>query len=325
MKHFLKLIVAVTTLSLAASASAQESAWPSKPVTLIVPFSPGGITDNTGRLLAKKLGEQLGQTVLVDNRPGAGGSLGVDVAARAAPDGYTIVMGTSGTHAANLALFKTVRYDPLTDFVPIHGLLESPLMLVVNASLPYKTVAELVAFGKANPGKLTFASAGPGTGTHLTAAQFESVVGIKMTHVPYKGSSPALADLIAGRTDLMFDYAAVVTPQIQAGKLRPLAVTSTQRLTLAPDVLTMAELGYPDASLSAWTAIFAPAKTPPAVVKRLSDAMAAALVDPELDAFVSKFGSVSMVGMRDAKLDAFLKNELVRWREVVKSSGAAVN
>lgn len=325
MKTFLKALVAASSALLlvtAVHAAGEADGWPSKPLTFVVPFPPGGITDNTSRLLALKLGEKLGQQVVVDNRPGAGGSIGVEYAVRQPADGYTLIYGTQGTHAANLALYKNVRYDPVKDFTPVHGMSESPLILVINPNKPFKTVPELVAYAKQNPGKLNFGSAGAGTATHLTAELFQTTAGIKMTHVPYKGSSPALTDLIAGNLDLAFDYAAVVLPFVQSGKLKALAVTGKSRLGSAPDLPTVAELGYPGAESSAWGAMFVSSKTPAPIVKRLADAMAEVIVNPEVLAATEKFGSVPMRGMRGEKLDAFVKSEMTRWREVVQNSGA---
>ena len=325
MKTFLKAIAlgggALFLLS-AVHAAGEVESWPSKPLTFVVPFPPGGITDNTSRLLAQKLGDKLGQQVVVENRPGAGGSIGVDYAVRQPADGYTLIYGTQGTQAANLALYKNVRYDPVKDFTAVHGMSESPLILVINPNKPFKTVLELVGYAKRNPGKLNFGSAGAGTATHLTAELFQSTAGIKMTHVPYKGSSPALTDLIAGNLDMAFDYAAVVLPFVQSGKLKALAVTGKSRLTSAPDLPTIGELGYPGAESSAWGAMFVSAKTPAPIVKRLADAMAEVIVNPELLAATEKFGSVPMRGMRGEKLDAFVKSEMTRWREVVQNSGA---
>jgi len=316
-------------LALAALASgglhAASDAWPSRPITFVVPFPAGGITDSTSRLIAKLLSAQLGQAVVVDNRPGAGGSIGVESAVRQPADGYTLIYGTQGTHAANLALYKNVRYDPVNDFVPVHALSEAPLMLVINPARPFKTVPELIAYAKANPGKLNFGSAGPGTGTHLTAELFQSAAGIKMTHVPYKGSAPALSDLMAGNLDLMFDYPAVVLPFVQAQKLKPLAVTSKARLSGSPDIPTVAELGLADAEASVWSAVFVAAKTPPAIVKRLADEIAKVIVHPEMLQSGEKFGTVPLTGLREAKLAAFVKSELTRWRAVVQQSGAKLD
>lgn len=320
-----KLVAVLAGAMALGSVHAAGDAWPMRPITFVVPFTPGGITDQTARQLAKLLSAQLSQPVVVDNRPGAGGSIGVDAGARAPADGYTMVYGTQGTHAANLALYKNVRYDPVTDFVPVHGMSETPLMLVINPSRPYKTVPELIAYAKANPGKLNFGSAGSGTGTHLTAELFQTAAGIKMTHVPYRGSSPALTDLMAGSLDLMFDYPAVVMSFVAANKLQALAVTSKKRLASAPDVPTVGELGFPSAESTAWGAVFMPAKTPPEIVKRMGDEIAKAIVAPEMLQSTERFGSVPQIGLRDEKLGAFVQSEMTRWRAVVQQSGAKLD
>lgn len=304
------------------AARATQEDWPSRPITFVVPFTPGGITDTTSRLLAKILGDKLGQPVLVDNRPGAGGSIGVEAASRQPPDGYTMIYGTQGTQAANLALYKNIRYDPIKDFVAVHAMSETPLILLVHPGRPFSTVPELIAYAKAHPGQLNFGSAGAGTGTHITAELFQVAAEVRMTHVPYKGSSPALTDLMAGNLDLMFDYFGVVRPLILAGKLRPLAVTGKARLAAAPDIPSMAELGLPKAESSAWSAVFLPAKTPAEITKRLGDAIAQAIVDPEMLAVTEKFGSVPLRDLRDARLGEFVKSEMLRWREIVHKSGA---
>ncbi|KQP14458.1 tripartite tricarboxylate transporter substrate binding protein [Pseudorhodoferax sp. Leaf265] len=322
----LAAVLAAAALTAGTAGAADDTAgWPNRPLTFVVPFPPGGITDSTSRLLAQKLGEKLGQQVVVDNRPGAGGSIGVDYGLRQPADGYTLVYGTQGTHAANLALYKNVRYDPVKDFAPVHGMSESPLILVVNPARPFNTVAELVTYAKANPGKINFGSAGQGTGTHLTAELFQSSAGIRMTHVPYKGSSPVLTDLIAGNLDMAFDYAAVVMPFVQSGKLKALAVTSNTRLASAPQLSTMAELGYPAAQSASWGAVFVAAKTPQAIVQRLSKAVGEAIVDPEVLAATEKNGGTPLRGMDSAKLGTFVKSEVVRWREVVERSGAKLD
>lgn len=326
MKPFLQValfaLVGVTALH---GVHAADAPWPTKSITLIVPFTAGGITDNTARTLGRLLSARLGQPVVIDNKPGAGGSVGVEYGARQAPDGYTMILGTQGTQAANLALYKSVRYDPIKDFLPVHGLAEFPLLMALNPTRPYKTVPELIAFAKANPAKINFASAGAGTGTHLTSELFQLATGIKFTHVPYKGSAPGLNDVLAGNVDGLFDYVTTLLPHIQAGKLRALAYTGTTRLTLLPDVPTMTELGLPDATASAWTAIFLPAKTPPEIAKRLADEIARALDEPEMLQITEKAGGTPMRGMREAKLAAFVQTETVKWRDIVKRSGATLD
>lgn len=323
------LQAALTSLALvlvgSAAAAGDSPAYPTKPVTFVVPFTPGGITDSTSRLVALKLGEKLGQQVIVDNRPGAGGSIGVEYAARQPADGYTLIYGTQGTQAANLALYKNVRYDPIKDFIPVHGIAESPLVLVINPNKSFKTIPELVAYAKLNPGTLNYGSAGAGTGTHLTAELFQLAAGIKMTHVPYKGSGPGLTDLIAGNLDLTFDYAAVVLPFVQSGKLKALAVTSKTRLASAPDLPTIGQAGYPTVESASWGVVYVPAKTPAPIVKTLADALSEVIVNPEMLAATEKFGSIPMRGMRGERLDAFVKSELTRWRTVVQESGAKLD
>jgi tripartite-type tricarboxylate transporter receptor subunit TctC len=324
MKFTSSAALALLASTLLAAGPVKADTWPSKPITWIVPFTPGGVTDNTSRTIGKKMGELLGQTIIVENRPGVGGSLGTEMAARAAPDGYTVLYATSGTMAANLALYKNLKYDPLKDFTPVHGMLLSPLVLVVNASRPYKSVAELVTYAKANPTALTYGSAGNGTGTHLTAELFSVETGSKMTHVPYKGSSPALQDLMGGRLDLMFDYISVVQPLIKAGKMRPLAVMSDKRIESLPDVQTIGEAGYPGAQSSSWSGMVVPTGTPPEVVKKLADAMHTALSDkPTVAPFVSQ-GSLPLLQVREGEFRNFIVAEQRKWAEVVRRSGAKI-
>jgi tripartite-type tricarboxylate transporter receptor subunit TctC len=315
-------LIAAAALAAAGTAHAQ-AAWPAKqPITWVVPFTPGGITDTTSRTVTKKMGELLGQTFVVENRPGAGGSLGTEQVARAPADGYTVLYATSGTMAANLALYKNLKYDPLKDFVPVHGMFLSPNVLVVDAAKPFKTVAELVQWGKANPAKLNYGSAGPGTGTHLSAELFADQAGIRMTHVPYKGSTPALQDLLGGRLDAMFDYPSIVLPHVKAGKLRALAVLADKRLDALPDVPTIAEAGFPGAVSSAWSGIVVPAGTPPEVVKKLAGAMSATLNDKEIAASFLANGSQPMSTLGEAAFRRFIAEEQKKWAEVVRKSGA---
>lgn len=306
-------------------ALAQAQAWPSKPITWVVPFTPGGITDTTSRAVARRMGEALGQSIVVENRPGVGGSLGTEQVARAAPDGYTVLYATSGTMAANLALYKNLKYEPLKDFIPVHGMFLSPLVLVTEAGKPYKSVAGLIEAAKKDPGGVNYGSAGPGTGTHLNGELFQTVTGTKMIHVPYKGTTPALQDLLGGRIDIMFDYATILMPHIRAGKLRALAVMSDRRLAALPEVPTIAEAGAAGAELSAWSSIVVPAGTPAEVVRKLSDAMEAALTDKAVVAPFVENGSLPLAGMDREKLRAFIAAEGKKWAEVVKASGASLN
>jgi tripartite-type tricarboxylate transporter receptor subunit TctC len=313
-------------LTLAASPlHAWAETYPAKPITWVVPFTPGGVTDTTSRAISKKMGEVLGQPFVVENRPGVGGSMATEQVALAPPDGYTVLYATSGTMAANLALYKTLKYQPLKDFIPVHGMFLSPTVLVVEASRPYKTVAELIAFARANPGALNYGSAGPGTGTHLTSEMVQARTGGKMTHVPYKGSTPALQDLLGGRLDLMYDYTATLLPHIRSGRLRALAVMGTKRLPALPEVPTIAEAGFPGLESSSWSGIVVPAGTPAPVVKKLSDAMHAALTDKAVVGPFEEIGSQPLVDHDETHFREFIAEEIKKWAEVVRISGATLN
>jgi tripartite-type tricarboxylate transporter receptor subunit TctC len=318
------LLIAVAAMALA-DLPARAQTYPTKPITWVVPFTPGGVTDTTSRAISKKMGEVLGQSFVVENRPGVGGSLATEQVAGAAPDGYTVLYATSGTMAANLALYKTLKYQPLRDFIPVHGMFMSPTVLVVEASRPYKTVAELITHAKANPGVLNYGSAGPGTGTHLTSEMVQTKTGTKMTHVPYKGSTPALHDLMGGRLDLMYDYTVTLLPHIKSGKLRALAVMGAKRLPALPDVPTIGEAGFPGLESSSWSGIVVPAGTPQPVVKKLSEAMHKALTDKAVVAPFEEIGSQPLVDHDEAKFKAFIADEMKKWAEVVRVSGATLN
>lgn len=298
--------------------------WPAKPITWVVPFPPGGITDTSARAIGKRLGELLGQQVLIDNRPGAGGSLGTEQVARAPADGYTWLYGTQGTMAANLALYKNLKYDPLKDFTHIHGMFVSPTILVVEAQKPWKSVADLVREAKAKPGQLNYGSAGAGTGTHLTAELFQTESGTKLTHVPYKGTAPALQDMLGGRLDAMFDYVTPLMPHVQSGKLRALAVMHTERLDAMPDLPTIGQAGYPNAISAAWSSIVVPVGTPADAVKRIGDAVATVLREKDVISPFTGAGSKPLVDVRDKALADFVSAEQIKWADVVRRSGATL-
>src|SRR4030095_5020494 len=265
--------------------------YPTKPIRLVVPFPPGGATDILARDVAQKLSDAWGQSFVVDNRPGAGGNIGSELVAKAAPDGYTLEMGTVGTHAINASLYAKMPYDHVKDFVPVILVAGVPNVLVVNPSVPVNSVAELIAYAKANPGKLNFASSGNGTSIHLSGELFKVMAGVQITHVPYKGSAPALQDLLGGQVQLMFDNLPPSLPQIKAGKLKALAVTSTTRAAALPDVPTMAESGLPGFEASSWFGVLAPAGTPPAIVAKLNAEIGKWLASPEAKEKLAKQGA----------------------------------
>jgi len=306
----LAVVAAVTT-----DGPVHAQSYPARPVTWVVPFAAGGITDHTSRLIAKHLSADLGQSVVVENRPGAGGSVGSEQVARATADGHTVLYGTQGTMAANPHLFKSLRYQPLRDFVPVHGMFASPNVIVANPSRPFQTLAAVVSYGKANPGKLSMASAGPGTATHLAGELMQVVTGIKMTHIPYKGSAPALTDLIGGRTDVMFDYAVSAGPHVLAGKLRGLAVTQPQRLALLPEVPTTVEAGVEGIETFSWSGLFVAAKTPPAIVARLTRGMEMAMASADAAKYAETHGSRILIGMTGQTFAAFVEKDSARWAD----------
>jgi len=322
--HALAVFAAAIVALVAPLASAQPGTYPAKPIRLVVPFPPAGTTDILARAVAQKLSETWGQQVVVDNHPGAGGNIGSDIVAKASPDGYTLLMGTVGTHAINPSLYAKMPYDHVKDFVPVILVAGVPNVLVVNPSLPVKSVQELIAYGKANPGKLNYASSGNGTSIHLSGELFKTMTGVEMTHVPYKGSSPALTDLMGGQVQLMFDNLPSSLSFIKAGKLRALAVTSAERSAALPDVPTLAESGLPGFEASSWFGVLAPAGTPKPIVDKINGAVVAWLATPEAKEKLSSQGAIAAGGPPDA----FAKHiavETAKWAKVVKASGAHVD
>jgi tripartite-type tricarboxylate transporter receptor subunit TctC len=311
---WLACICAIAPVSIV-KASAEE--FPSRPITWVVPFAPGGITDTTSRIVAEEMAKTLGQSVLIDNRGGAGGTVGTEQVARAKPDGYTMIYGTQGTMAANVTLRKELSYDPLKSFLPVHLVGESPNLFVAFEGAPYNSVPEFIAYAKANPGKVTFSSSGVGTATHLVAELFKTVTGIEMLHVPYKGSAPALNDLIAGRLDVMFDYPVSVGPHVEAGKLKVLATTAPERLRAFPNTPTMAELGLKEMTTQSWSSIMVPAGTPAPVVDRLAAAAHAALTSERVRAHFERVGTRPMMQQK-AEMIPFIEQEIKRWGDVIE-------
>jgi tripartite-type tricarboxylate transporter receptor subunit TctC len=304
--------------------AAFAQAYPTKPIRLVVPFPAGGTTDILAREVANRLTQSWGQAVVVDNRPGAGGNIGAELVAKSPPDGYTLLMGTVGTHAINASLYAKMPYDHVKDFTPVILVAGVPNVLVINPALPINSVQELIAYAKANPGKLNFASSGSGTSIHLSGELFKVMAGVEVTHVPYKGSSPALQDLVGGQVQLMFDNLPSALALIKGGKLKALAVTSTVRAAALPDVPTMAEAGLPGFEASSWFGVLAPAGTPPDIVTRLNGEIAKWLATPEAKDKLLSQGAIAAGGPPED----FVKHiaaETAKWQKVVKASGAKVD
>ncbi|MFA7669752.1 MAG: tripartite tricarboxylate transporter substrate binding protein [Burkholderiaceae bacterium] len=309
-------------LAVSSLAQAQTSSYPSQPVTLVVPFATGGTTSILARLLADKVSQGLGQTVVVENKPGAGGNIGMDHVARAKPDGYTLLMGPIGL-AINPALYTNMTFDPIKDLEPIGLYGGVPNLLVVHPSLPVKSVAELVAHAKANPNKLNYASNGNGTSSHLAAEMLKSEAGIEMTHIPYKGGGPAMQDLIGGQVDMLFDQMPAVLPQVEAKTVVALGVSSAERSNSAPDIPAIAE-SIPGFDLVVWFGWLAPKGTPDEVIQRINKEMNAALADPDFQARLASMGVTPMPSTPD-EFSKFMVSETERWGKVVRASGASIN
>lgn len=309
-------------LSSASLAAAQ--AWPSKPVRYIVPFAPGGTTDILARTIGDKLSVVLGQPVIIENKPGAGGGVGAEATAKAAPDGYTIMGGTISTHAINASLYSNLPYDPVKDFVPITLIARVPNMLVINPSIPAKDVKELIALMKARPGTFTFASSGNGTSQHLSGELFKSMAGVEMQHIPYKGSPPALQDVMGGQVSMTFDNITTAWPLAKGGKLRALAVTTAKRSPIAPDVPTLAEAGLAGYEIGSWQGVFAPAGTPSPIVRRLNTEIVKIINSPDVQEKLLGLGAEPVANTPE-EFAALVKAEVVKWGDVVRKSGAKVD
>jgi tripartite-type tricarboxylate transporter receptor subunit TctC len=316
--RWMAAIAAAVAMSLSGSALAED--YPNRAIKMVVPYPPGGPTDVQARVVALKLGELLGQPIVVENRGGVGGMLGSKVVATSAPDGYTLLMGASGPQALGPLMAKEPMYDTIKDFTPISLVSYSPLMLVVSPKLAANSVSDLIEIAKRKPGSLNYGSFGNGTMAHLAAELFDSMAGVKMTHIPYKGSAPAMVSLLGGEIDLMFDTVITALPHVKAGKVRALAVTKATRSEAMPDLPTVAEAGLPGFEAVSWIGIMGPAGMPPEIVERLSSTMVKALADPSVRQRLKQAGA-EPVGSDAAAFSAQMKGELARWEPVVKAAG----
>jgi len=314
--------LAAAALSLAMPAAQAEDAYPSRPVTIVVPFGPGGSADVYARILAEKLGRDTGKSFIVEDRPGAGAVIGTQYAAKAAPDGYTLLM-MSNTQTVNESLLKQKPYELMRDFVAVAPVNEAPLVLVVRSTLPAKTLPELVALAKSSPGKLNYASSGTGTPYHMAGELFKSMAGVDIVHVPYKSSGGARTDVLGGTVDMMFDSVSTMGDLISTGKVRALATTGKTRSSVLPDVPTMAELGLPDYTATLWLGILAPKGTPQPVVDMLNKGIAKVVEDPATRAVWAKSGIEPMV-MTPAAFTQFLNQDIAKWRKIVETAHITV-
>jgi tripartite-type tricarboxylate transporter receptor subunit TctC len=323
-RHLLGALISTAALGLAVAPVQAADKFPSKPITIIVPFSAGGTTDILARIVGVKLGEVTGQTVIIDNRPGAGGNIGSALVARAKPDGYTLLMGTVGTHAINQTLYPKLNFDPIKDFAPLTRVANLPNLLVVHPSVPVKNVQELISYAKANPGKLNFGSSGNGSSIHLSGELFKNMTGIDMQHVPYKGSAPAVTDLLGGQISMMFDNMPSAIQHVKSGKLRPLAVTTAKRSPALPNVPTIEEAGVKGYEATSWFGLLAPDGTPPAVVNKLNADLVKILAMPDVKKQMAEQGA-EPYSETPAAFAGFIKAETAKWAKVVKASGAVVD
>ena len=323
MTRKLQRIVVAALVALSATwASAQG--YPARPIRLVVPFPAGGPLDVVARAIGQKLTEAWGQPVVIDNRPGAGGNIGADLVAKSAPDGYTILEGALSTHAVNVSLYSRMPYDPVRDFAPITLVAVTPNVLVLNPSVPAGTVKELIAYAKANPGKLSFGSGSNGSAGHLAGELFKTEAGVDMVHVPYKGAAPAMQALLAGDTQLMFDNLANTMQQVHAGKLKALAVTTEHRSALVPELPTLSEAGLPGFDVSTWWGFMAPAGTPKEIIAKWNTEVTRILSTPEMKAFFAQQGAEPAPTSPEA-FAALIQREIAKYAKIVKASGAKVD
>ena len=318
------MLIAAAAALLVLAPPAYAADYPGRPVTLVVAFTPGGPSDVLARIVGKKMSELLGQPFVIENRPGAGGNIAADSVAHAKPDGYTLLMGNNSILATNEALYKHITYSPQKDFIPITLIGTQANILVVNNDVPAKSLKELIALAKAQPGKLNFASSGHGAAAHLAGELFKTEAQVDIVHVPYKGAAPALQDVIAGHDQMMFATAASVIGQINGGQVRALAVTTLKRTKVLPDLPTMDEAGLKGFDASTWHGLVAPAGTPPEVIAKLHDAAIKALQDLGVQASLARLG-VDIVGDTPQEFGAYIKAEIPKWTAIVKASGATLD
>lgn len=324
-RHFLHAIVGISALVVGAMAlAAPGDAYPDRLIKLVVPFPAGGPTDIVARPLAHDLSAQLKQTVVIENKGGAGGAIAADSVAKSPADGYTLLVGTVGTQAINAALYKKLPYDPAVDFTPLGVVAAAPVAIVVNAKSPYQTLADLVAAAKKKPASISFGSAGNGTPGHLTGEMFSTAAGIKFAHIPYRGSAPAVTDLLGQQIEVMFDPVQSVLPHIQSGKLRVLAISGAQRSPVLPQVPTVAESGYKQFEAEAWWAIYAPANLPAAIASQLSKNIAEIVASASFRERLTSLG-VTPVSIPPGPYTKFGRNELEKWGKAVHESGAQID
>ena len=321
---FGRAICATLAVLLSFPLLAAEQAYPSKPIRLVVPFPAGGSLDVVARAIGQKLTEAWGQPVVIDNRPGAGGNIGADLVAKSAPDGYTILEGALSTHAVNVSLYAKMPYDPIKDFAPITLVAVTPNVLVLNASYPVNSVPELLAYARANPGKLSFGSGSNGSAGHLAGELFKTEAGVDMVHIPYKGGAPALQALLAGDTQLMFDNLANSAAQLKAGKLKALAVTTAKRSSLMPELPTLSETGLPGFDIYTWWGFMAPAGTPKEIVAKWNAEVTRILNSPEMKAFFAQQGAEPAPDSPE-QFAALIRSEISKYAKIVKQSGAKVD
>ncbi len=325
-REILTAIVAGTVGSIVAGLStpALSQSYPSQPIRIVAPFPAGGLVDVLARAVGDELSKSLGQPVIVENKPGAGGNIGAELVAKAAPDGYTLLMTSPGIQSINQFLYKTMPFDPEKAFTPISLVADMPMLVLVHPKTNIKSLKELIAAAKANPGKLNFGSAGVGTTGHLGQALLVHVADIKVTHVPYKGAAPAVNDLIAAHIDGVVDNPPIVMSHVKAGTIVPLAVAAKERLSVLPNVPTSVEAGLPDWQASSWFGLMAPAGTPPAIVQRLQAETAKALKQPSMQRFITESG-VKLVGNTPAEFDKLIIAERKKWGEIIKAAGIPAN